>query len=228
MLQNIGEKPVVSENRLVTTVAYRLRGKPTFALEGSIFIAGAALQWLRDNLGIIEQVSASEAHAQSIPDTSGVYLVPAFTGLGAPYWDPSARGAILGLTLDSGVSQIVRAALESVCFQTRDLMTAMAKDLAVKPSALRVDGGMVRNDWLMQFLADILDLRVERPMTTETTALGAVYLAGLEVGYYRSIDDISEHWKCDRVFRASFGADERERLYTGWLDAVRRVRSFEE
>jgi glycerol kinase len=227
ILQNIGEKPIVSQNRLVTTVAYRLKSKPTFALEGSIFSAGAAVQWLRDGLKIIEQVSASEAHTQSIPHTGGVYLVPAFTGLGAPYWDPSARGAILGLTLDSGVSQIVRAALESVCYQTRDLMTAMAKDRAVKPSALRVDGGMVRNDWLMQFLSDILDMPVERPMTTETTALGAAYLAGLRVGYYHSIYDISEHWKCDRVFQSSLGADERERLYTGWLDAVRRVRSFE-
>ncbi len=228
ILQNIGEKPVVSDNRLVTTVAYRLEGKPTYAIEGSIFNAGAALQWLRDGLKIIEQASASEAHAQSIPDTGGVYLVPAFTGLGAPYWEPSTRGAVLGLTLDSGVSQIVRAALESVCYQTRDLMTAMAGDRAAKPSALRVDGGMVRNDWLMQFLADILDLPVERATMTETTALGAAYLAGLKAGFYRSIDDISEHWKCERVFRPSLSADERERLYTGWLDAVRRVRNFNE
>ena len=228
ILQNIGETPVVSDNRLVTTVAYRLEGKPTYALEGSIFNAGAAVQWLCDGLKIIERASASEAHAQSIPDTGGVYLVPAFTGLGAPYWDPVARGAILGLTLDSGVSQIVRAALESVCYQTRNLMTAMADDQAIKPTALRVDGGMVRNDWLMQFLADVLDLPVERSTVTETTALGAAYLAGLKVGFYRSIDDISEHWKCDRVFQSSLGANERERLYTGWLDAVRRVRDFSE
>ncbi len=228
MLQNTGERPVVSNNRLLTTVVYRLDGKPTYALEGSIFIAGAALKWLRDGLKIIDKASASEAHAKSIPHTGGVYLVPAFSGLGAPYWDPGARGAILGLTLESGVHQIVRAALESVCYQTRDLMTAMAADSASKQTALRVDGGMVRNEWLMQFLADVLDLPVERPTVTETTALGAAYLAGLKVGFYRSIDDISEHWKCERVFRPSLSADERERLYTGWLDAVRRVRNFNE
>ena len=228
LLQNTGDKPVVSKNRLLTTLAYRLDGKPTYALEGSIFAAGATLQWLRDGLKIIEQAPQSEAHARRIADTGGVYLVPAFSGLGAPYWDPAARGAILGLTFDSGVSQIVRAALESVCYQTRDLILAMAADGAGHPSALRVDGGMVGNNWLMQFLADILGLPVERAAIGETTALGAAYLAGLKIGFYRSIDDISGQWKCERVFRASLGEEVRERLYSGWCDAVRQVRSLNE
>ncbi len=225
ILLNTGNEPVRSNNRLLTTVAYRLDAKPTYAIEGSVFIAGAAVQWLRDGLRIIADAGASEAHAKSIPDTGGVYLVPAFTGLGAPYWDPAARGALLGLTRDSGVAQIVRAALEAVCYQTRDLMRAMEDDGAARPTALRVDGGMVANDWLMQFLADILDVPVERPTVIQTTALGAAYLAGLEVGVYRSIDDISGHWMRDRVFHPSLAADERERLYNGWLDAVRRVRA---
>ncbi len=225
ILLNTGDEPVPSNNRLLTTVAYRLDAKPTYAIEGSIFIAGAAVQWLRDGLKIIAEAGASEAHAKSVPDTGGVYLVPAFTGLGAPYWDPAARGALLGLTRDSGVAQIVRAALEAVCYQTRDLMQAMENDGAARPTALRVDGGMVANDWLMQFLADILDVPVERPTVTQTTALGAAYLAGLEVGVYRSIGEISGHWKRERVFRPSLPADKREGLYNGWLDAVRRVRA---
>ena len=228
MLQNTGEKPVVSEHRLITTLAYRLEGRPTYALEGSIFNAGSAVQWLRDGLKLIDRADESEVHAKRLADTGGVYLVPAFTGLGAPHWDPAARGAILGLTRDSGISHIVRAALESVCFQTRDLLTAMAEDGAANPSVLRVDGGMAGNDWLLQFLADSLDLPVARPVLLETTTLGAAYLAGLQIGFYRSLDDISERWTCARTFDPALGADSRERLYAGWRDAVRRVRSVEE
>ena len=224
VMLNTGEAPMESKNRLLTTVAYRLDGVPTYALEGSIFIAGACLQWLRDGLGLIEHASDSEDHARRISDTGGVYLVPAFTGLGAPYWDPAARGAILGLTRDSGVSEIVRAALESVCYQSRDLILAMASDGAAKPTALRVDGGMAVNDWLMQFLADVLDIPVERPVVTETTALGAAFLAGLNAGVYRSVDDIARCWKRDTVFEPALDRDLREELYGGWLKAVARVR----
>ena len=230
ILQNIGDEAAIStaisDDRLVTTLAYRLGGKPVYAVEGSIFNAGAALQWLRDGLGIISEAGESEAHARAIADTGGVYLVPAFTGLGAPYWDAAARGAILGLSRDSGVPQIARAALESVCYQTRNLIVTMAQDGIAKPSSLRVDGGMVGNDWLMQFLADILDLPIERPAMSESTALGAAYLAGLKAGFYDSIDDISGHWKYEHLFRPALASAERERLCAGWRDAVRRVRSF--
>ena len=225
VLLNTGDRPIESRNRLLTTLAYRLDGKTTYAVEGSIFVAGAAIQWLRDGLGLIGDAAESESHARNLDDTGGVYLVPAFTGLGAPHWDPAARGAILGLTRDSGVSQIVRAALESVCYQTRDLMQAMADDGSASPTALRVDGGMVANDWLMQFLADTLDVPVERPTVTETTALGAAYLAGLGVGLYHSLDDISQRWHCDRTFEPTLESAKRERLYSGWRDAVSRIRN---
>ncbi|MDE1149305.1 MAG: glycerol kinase GlpK [Azospirillaceae bacterium] len=224
-LMNIGDRPRPSTHRLLTTLAYRLDGRASFALEGSIFVAGAAVQWLRDGLGLIPDAASSQAHAQALADTGGVYLVPAFTGLGAPYWDPDARGAILGLTRDSGVSHIVRAALESVCYQTRDLMTAMAADSGCELTALRVDGGMVANDWLMQFLADQLDLTVERPLVTETTALGAAFLAGLAVGLFPSLDAISGLWREERRFEAAADPAARERLYDGWQRAVARVRS---
>jgi len=224
-LLNVGEKPVRSTNRLLTTTAYRLEGKPTYAVEGSIFVAGAAVQWLRDGLRAITDAASSERHANDLPDTQGVYMVPAFTGLGAPHWDPDARGAILGLTRDTSVSHIVRAALEAVCYQTRDLMECMAADGGTRPRALRVDGGMARNDWLMQFLADILELPVERPVVTETTALGAAYLAGLRTGVYASLDSVSEAWARDRCFEPGMEPDDRTRLYEGWRRAVRRVRS---
>ena len=222
---NTGAEIVESKNKLLTTVAYRLGGKPTYAVEGSIFVAGAAVQWLRDGLKIISSAPKSESLAREISGTNGVYMVPAFTGLGAPYWDPDARGAILGLTRDSGIAHVVRAALEAVCYQTRDLMRAMADDGAAPPTALRVDGGMVANDWLVQFLADILDVPVERPEIIETTALGAAFLAGLQAGIYGSLDDIAAHWRCERVCRPNMPSDERDRLYAGWLDAVGRVRS---
>jgi len=222
---NTGEKAVVSKNRLLTTLAYRLQGKATYAIEGSIFVAGAAVQWLRDGLKLIQAAGDSQALAASIAHNSGVYLVPAFTGLGAPYWDPAARGAIFGLTRDTGIAEIVRSALEAVCYQTRDLMQAMAADGGTKLTALRVDGGMARNDWVMQFLADILDLPVERPVVTETTALGAAYLAGLQAGLFRSVEDIAKRWQRDRLFEPRMKADQREALYAGWRAAVARVRS---
>jgi glycerol kinase len=235
-LLNTGATPVASRHRLLTTIAYRLAGKTTYALEGSIFVAGAALQWLRDGLKLISHAGESEPLAASIQGTGGVYLVPAFVGLGAPHWDPDARAAILGLTRDSGVAQIVRAALESVGYQTRDLMAAMQADRGGETGAnatlvddggdaLRVDGGMVANDWLCQFLADILDLPVERPAVTETTALGAAYLAGLEVGLYPSLEAVAGGWRCARRFEPQMTPAERARLYDGWLDAVRRVRA---
>lgn len=226
-LLNTGETAVTSTNRLLTTTAYRLNGKPTFAIEGSIFVAGAAVQWLRDGLKLIERAGDTEAIARGIDDTGGVYLVPAFVGLGAPYWDPDARGALLGLTRDSGIDQVVRATLESVAYQTQDLMNAMAGDIQGpgRPTAVRVDGGMVANDWICQFLADTLNLPVERPEVIETTALGAAYLAGLQTGLYSSKEAITESWMVDKRFEPAMSDTQRETLYQGWQDAVRRVRT---
>ncbi|MGH8355496.1 MAG: FGGY family carbohydrate kinase, partial [Pseudomonas sp.] len=225
MIQNTGATPVTSQNRLLTTVGYRLNGRVTYAVEGSIFVAGAAVQWLRDGIKLISHARDSEALAEQTGDACGVYLVPAFTGLGAPYWDPKARGAIFGLTRDTGIKEIVTAGLQSVCYQTRDLLEAMRQDGANPPSALRVDGGMVVNNWVMQFLADILGVPVERPRVTETTALGVAYLAGLQAGFYRDLDEIAGHWR--RVQRVSprMAEAHRGKLYAGWLDAVQRVRS---
>jgi glycerol kinase len=222
---NTGDTAAVSRNRLLTTLAYQLEGKPTYATEGSIFVAGAAVQWLRDGLKLIAAAGDSAKLAASLQSNNGVYLVPAFTGLGAPYWDPAARGAIFGLTRDTGIAEIVRSALEAVCYQTRDLMAAMAEDGAVEPSALRVDGGMARNDWVMQFLADILNLPVERPVVTETTALGAAYLAGMKAGIFKSAEDVAARWQRDRLFQPEMKAEQRETLYAGWRAAVARVRS---
>jgi len=224
VLMNTGPRQVLSKNRLIATVAYRLAGKVTYAIEGSIFVAGAAVQWLRDGLKLIAAAGETERLASGLSGNNGVYLVPAFTGLGAPYWDPRARGAIFGLTRDTGIAEIVRSALEAVCYQTRDLMQAMAEDGGVQPTALRVDGGMVANDWLMQFLADILDVSVERPTVTETTALGAAALAGLTVGLFSSPADIARRWQRDRRFEPRMAAAQRAGLYAGWQDAVTRVR----
>jgi glycerol kinase len=225
MLLNTGGQAVVSGNRLLTTVAWRLDGKVTYALEGSIFVAGAAVQWLRDGLKLIASAGETEALARGIENTGGVYLVPAFTGLGAPYWDAEARGAILGLSRASGIKEIVRAALEAVCYQTRDLLAAMAADGVGAPTALRVDGGLTVNDWVMQFLADILDVPVERPKVTETTALGAAYLAGLATGFYGSRADIARQWQRDKLFRPAMAPERRNALYDGWKQAVARIRS---
>jgi glycerol kinase len=215
VLLNSGTAAIPSRNRLVATIAYRLDGKSTYASEGSIFVAGAAIQWLRDKLKLVGRAGDSAALAASVESTGGVYLVPAFTGLGAPHWDPDARGAILGLTRDSGVAEIVRAALEAVCYQTRDLIEAMRDDGAARPQALRVDGGMAANDWLMQFLADQLDIPVERPEVTETTALGAAYLAGLGVGLYRGPEEIARRWRRERRFEPAMPAARRDALYAG-------------
>ncbi|AOE86924.1 glycerol kinase GlpK [Pseudomonas sp. TCU-HL1] len=225
MIQNTGDQPVVSRNRLLTTVGYRLNGKVSYAVEGSIFVAGAAVQWLRDGIKLISHARDTEALAEQTGDACGVYLVPAFTGLGAPYWDPRARGAIFGLTRDTGIKEIVTAGLQSVCYQTRDLLEAMAQDGAAAPSALRVDGGMVENNWVMQFLSDILGVPVERPEVTETTALGVAYLAGLQVGLYRDLDEVASHWHRQQRFVPRMAEGHRQKLYDGWLDAVQRVRS---
>ncbi|MGQ0528642.1 MAG: glycerol kinase GlpK [Panacagrimonas sp.] len=224
MVLNTGHEFVRSRNKLLSTVAYRFGGQPTFALEGSIFVAGAAVQWLRDAVHLVNSAGDTEALARSITDTEGVYLVPAFTGLGAPYWDPQARGAILGLTRNSGIAHIVRAALESVCYQTRDLLGAMRED-ACDPTELRVDGGMVVNDFVTQCLADILQIDVVRPSTVETTALGAAFAAGLQSGLYGSLDDIATLWEADARFSPALDPKKADVLYSGWQSAVARVRS---
>jgi glycerol kinase len=225
VLLNTGAEAITSRNRLLTTIAYRFAGQACYALEGSIFIAGAAVQWLRDGLKIIRASGDTETLAQSASESSEVYMVPAFTGLGAPYWDPHARGAILGLTRDSGVAEIARATLDAVCYQTRDLIEAMTADGAAKPVALRVDGGMVANDWLMQRLADMLDVPVERPAVTETTALGAAFLAGLYAGVYPDAAKLAAIWRKDKGFEPAMPEEQRAKLYAGWKDAVARVRS---
>ncbi len=224
-LLNTGAVPIVSRNRLLSTVAWRLDGVATYALEGSIFVGGAAVQWLRDGLGVIGEAAETEALAESIEDTGGVYLVPAFVGLGAPYWDPDARGAILGITRSTRVAHIARAALEAVCYQMRDLMGAMAADAGADLLGLRVDGGLVGNDWAMQFLSDILALPVERPTLTETTALGAAYLAGLDAGIFGSLEEIEGLWQGERRFEPTMGTERREALFAGWRRAVARVLS---
>src|SRR5476651_992942 len=223
-LLNTGTTPVASNNRLLTTIAYQLNGQRTYALEGSIFIAGAAVQWLRDGLKLIEKSSDIEGVAKGANPEHGVYVVPAFVGLGAPYWDADARGAILGLTRDSGPGEIAAATLDSVCYQTRDLVEAMRGDGA-QIVELRVDGGMVVNDPLMQRLADTVGTPVERPKVTETTALGAAFLAGLQAGLWPSLDALSATWALDRAFKPAEGTASRDRRYAGWQDAVRRVRS---
>ncbi len=214
-----------SRNRLLTTVGYRLNGKVTYALEGSIFIAGAAIQWLRDGIALISHARETEAMAQEVGVEHGVYMVPAFTGLGAPYWDPEARGALFGLTRDTGIKDIVTAGLQSVAYQTKDLIHAMEADGAGKPTALRVDGGMVANNWVVQFLSDILNVNVDRPAVIETTALGAAYLAGLQVGVYPSLEEIASLWHCERHFTPEMKDDLRDDLYQGWVKAVARVRT---
>lgn len=224
MIMNTGDTPEVSRNRLLTTVAYRLNGKPTYAMEGSIFVAGATVQWMRDGLKLFGTASETEALARKTRMGHGVYLVPAFTGLGAPHWDPQARGAIFGLTRDTGIAEIVAAGLQAVCYQTRDLQGCMDDDIEARIDRLRVDGGMVSNNWVMQFLADMLGVPVDRPTILETTALGAAYLAGLQVGWYSNLEEISALWRCERTFEPQMTEAERERLYSGWLDAISRVK----
>ena len=221
---NTGTAPVASLHRLLTTLAYRLEGKPTYALEGSIFVAGAAVQWLRDGLKLIQRADETEALAEAADPARRVYVVPAFTGLGAPYWDAEARGAIFGLTRDVGRPELIRATLEAACYQTRDLLEAMRADGAA-PASLRVDGGMVANNWFAQCLADTLGLPVERPRFAETTVLGAAALAGLGAGFYPSLEALARNWQRDALFAPRSDAAARDAGYAGWRDAVARVRS---
>jgi glycerol kinase len=225
VLMNTGSQAVTSRNRMLTTLAYRLNGTPTYALEGSVFVAGAAEQWLRDALRLIGAASETEPLARALESNNGVYMVPAFAGLGAPHWDPDARGAVLGLTRDSGIAEIARATLEAVAYQTHDLLDAMAADRGSAPQTIRVDGGMATNDWLMQFLADMLDMSVERPQVTETTALGAAMLAGLGAGLFANLEAVAAHWSLNRRFRPSMPSDQRTQLLAGWHDAVSRTLS---
>ena len=224
LMLNTGDKPLQSSSRLLTTMAYRLNGKPVYALEGSIFVAGAAIQWLRDGLKIISSASEVEPLAAAVAIDHGVYMVPAFTGLGAPYWDPLARGAIFGLTRDTGIEEIVSAGVQSVCYQTKDLQKAMEKD-GVRLDTLRVDGGMVVNDWFLNHLANVLDARVDRPTCVESSALGVAYLAGLQAQVYASLDELSQMWQCDRSFTAAMSKSTRDQLYNGWLNAVSKVQT---
>lgn len=223
VMLNTGKDVLTSSNKLLSTTLYRINGEATYALEGTVFIAGAAIQWLRDGLNIINHAKETEALASSIENNKGVYLVPAFTGLGAPYWDPEARGGMFGLTRDTGIAEIVRATLEAVCYQTHDLMTAMKED-GQRIKTLRVDGGMVRNNWAMQFLADILNLEVQRPVVTETTALGAAMLAALQLGWFDTLEDIANNWQLDKTFHMSMDLDLRKTNLLGWKKAVERVR----
>lgn len=223
---NTGNQAVRSKNRLLTTIAYQIDGKPVYALEGSIFIAGAAVQWLRDGLGLIDHAARSGELAAAADPNQQVYLVPAFTGLGAPYWDANCRGAMFGLTRGAGPAEFARAALEAVCYQTRDLLEAMRGDSgSVGETVLRVDGGMVASDWTMQRLADILDASVDRPAVLETTALGAAYLAGLKCGLYPDPEAFAADWARETRFEPAMDAGERARKYAGWKDAVRRTLS---
>jgi glycerol kinase len=219
---NTGDRAVTSQNRLLTTIAYRVEGRISYALEGSIFIAGAAVKWLRDGLKIIANARESERLAQTLADNRGVYMVPAFTGLGAPYWNPEVRGALFGLTQATGPAEIARAALEAVCYQTHDLLAVMTED-GLPLTTLRIDGGMVANNWMAQFLADILDLPVDRPRIMETTALGAAYLAGLQAGIFGSFEDLHDRWRRDTRFEPQIAAPQRRALLAGWHDAVQRV-----
>jgi glycerol kinase len=228
MLMNTGDKVYESKNGLLTTIAWGLDGKVEYALEGSIFIAGAAVQWLRDGLKLIEAAPDSEYYAGKVPSTEGVYMVPAFVGLGAPYWDMKARGAILGLTRGSTKAHVVRATLDSMAYQTKDVLNAMEADSGIKLQALKVDGGAVANNILMGFQADILGVPVDRPQVTETTALGAAYLAGLATGVWKSKEDVLHHWKLDTRFESKMDGAERDKLYKGWQKAVKRVMDWED
>ena len=225
LLMNSGEKPITSSNNLLTTIAWKIGDKVNYALEGSIFVAGSVVQWLRDGLGIIKSSSEVEALAASVEDNGGVYFVPALTGLGAPYWDQYAKGCLYGISRGTTAAHIARAALEGIAFQTMDIVNAMQKDAGISLAELKVDGGASRNNLLMQFQADILGTSVIRPQVTETTALGAAYLAGLAVGYWESIDHIKSQWAVDKAFVPSAPKDEVEALKAGWADAIGRTLS---
>ncbi len=225
LLMNTGDKAVYSEHGLLTTIAIGIDGKVSYALEGSVFVAGAAIKWLRDDMKLIENASDTEEIANSVKDSNGVYVVPAFTGLGAPYWDAYARGAVFGLTRGTTKAHFIRATLESLAYQTYDVLKAMENDAGIEIKTLRVDGGASNNNFLLQFQADILDGKILRPVITETTALGAAYLAGLAVGFYNSREEIKQNWKVSREFTPGIDEKEREQLLSGWKKSVERVLS---
>ena len=222
ILMNTGNKKIYSKNQLLTTICYRLNGKTTYALEGSILIAGAGVQWLRDKIKIIKNASETEKVVKKLKSNNGVYLVPAFTGLGAPYWNPNSRGIICGLTRDTSQNEIIRATLESVAYQSYDLFNAMKKD-GLKPNLIKVDGGMVKNKWFSQFLSNLIDTKVIRPKVQETTALGAALMAGLKIGVYKSLSDISKNWKIDQKFIPKISKRSRTNLLKGWEQAIRKT-----
>ena len=227
MLMNTGQEPMKSENKLLTTIAWQLNGETEYALEGSVFIGGAVVQWLRDGLGVIQKSEDVEALASQVDSSEGIYLVPAFSGLGAPHWDPHARGTITGITRGTTKSHIARAALEAIAFQSADLLKAMASDSGIQLKELRVDGGASVNSLLMQFQANILNVPVVRPQITETTALGAAYLAGLAVNFWEGVDKIAEHWSIDQTYEPNMADDTVNKLYSGWHKAVERAQGWE-
>ena len=226
LLQNTGERPVASRNRLLSTVAWQVGGKTMYALEGSVFIGGAVVQWLRDGLGIIGKSADVGPLAATVPDNGGVYLVPAFAGLGAPHWDPYARGTIVGITRGTTAGHIARAAVESIAFQVADLLDAVRDDAAIGLTELRVDGGAAANDALLQFQADLLGVAVVRPQVTETTALGAAYLAGLAVGFWESSDELARHWRVDRRFEPSVPTSQSAERRAEWREALSRSKNW--
>ena len=226
LLINTGEKPVFSGNGLVTTIAWGLDGKVNYALEGSVFVCGAVIQWLRDEIDILDNAAQSEKMARKVEDSCGLYVVPAFVGLGAPYWDPYARGAVLGITRGANKNHLVRAALESMAYQTTDLISAMVDDLGEPLVALKVDGGASANNFLMQFQSDILGCNVMRPQCIETTSLGAAYLAGLATGYWKSKEDVIDNWQIDQTFQPEMTAEKRSELLTGWKNAIGAVKGW--
>ena len=222
LLMNTGEKKIMSKNKLITTICYRINNKTTYALEGSIFIAGAGVQWLRDKIRLIDNAYETEKIAKSKKNSKGVYVVPAFTGLGAPYWNSKSRGLITGLTRDSDWRDLVRATIESVAYQTSDLFLSMRKD-GLNPKSVKVDGGMVSNNWFVQFLSEILKIKITRSKINETTALGAAYMAGYQNGIYRSLSDIKQNWKKDRDFKPKFNKSYRNKLLQGWQQAIKKT-----
>ena len=222
VLMNTGNKKIYSKNKLLTTICYRLNGKVTYALEGSIFIAGAGIQWLRDKMKIINNAAETEKIVNSLKTNNGIYLVPAFTGLGAPYWNPNVRGVICGLTRDTSQKEIIRATLESVVYQSYDLFTAMKND-GLKPNLIKVDGGMIKNNWFTQFLSNVIDTKVIRPKVQETTALGAAFMAGLKIGVYKSLSDISNKWEINQKFTPKISKSNRTKLLKGWQQAIRKT-----
>jgi len=222
MLMNTGDKAIESKQGLLTTIAWGIDGKVEYALEGSVFIAGAAIQWLRDELRMIDNAADCEEYANAVEDTNGVYVVPAFVGLGAPYWDPYARGTIVGLTRGAKKEHLIRATLEALAYQTHDVLKAMQEDSGITLTELKVDGGACMNDFLMQFQSDILNVQVDRPVVTETTALGAAYLAGLAVGYWKSKEEVAAHWAISRSFKPAMSEEKRKELLHGWHIAVKR------